>query len=142
MIDPQTVEQIDKLTLAFWQEEVTKPGFIDQATGKEIGHRIADEVEEKTTALIERNFTAARQHNRRGLAVDRSMGDIWVLSNGIYNPINVKAGEVNQNGQPNIVALRKLLRAILSHQVDSYYLLVVKMVVKDRPLDQSGLNLR
>jgi len=92
---------------------------------KEIGHRIADEVEEKTTTLIEQNFTAARQHNRRGLAVDRSMGDIWVLSNEIYNPINVKAGEANQNGQPNIVSLRKLLRAILSHQVDSYYSTVV-----------------
>lgn len=106
---------------------------------KEIGHRIADEVEEKTTTLIEQNFTAARQHNRRGLAVDRSMGDIWVLSNEIYNPINVKAGEANQNGQPNIVSLRKLLRAILSHQGDSYYLLVVKMVVGEKSISLNSV---
>ncbi len=33
MIDSQTAEQIGKLTLAFWQEEVTKPRFIDRATG-------------------------------------------------------------------------------------------------------------
>ncbi len=129
MIDSETAEHIRTLTLAFWQEEVTKPQFVAQAVGKEIGHRIASLVEERTTALLEQTFRTARQRNRQGKAVDRSMGDIWVFSQGIFNPINVKAGEANQGGQPNIVALRKLLRAILSHQIDSYYLLIVKMVI-------------
>jgi len=47
MIDSETAEQISKLTLAFWQEEVTKPQFVAQAVGKEIGHRIANLVEER-----------------------------------------------------------------------------------------------
>lgn len=64
------------------------------------------------------------------------MGDIWVFSQSLFNPVNVKAGEANKGGQPNIVALRKLLRAILSHQIDSYYLLIVKMVVGE----SVGLN--
>ena len=54
------------------------------------------------------------------------MGDIWVRSRGIYNPINVKAGLQNMRGQPNVVSMQKLLDYILNRWIDSYYLLIVK----------------
>src|SRR5579862_5705749 len=63
----------------------------------------------------------------------RSMGDIWVLSNGIYNPVNIKSGELGKQGQPNMVSLKKLLRALLLRQIDSYYLLLVKMKLGASP---------
>ena len=61
------------------------------------------------------------------------MGDVWLFDNGIYNPINVKAGEAGKNGQPNMVSLTKLLDALLSHEIDSYYLLIVKMQIAGLP---------
>lgn len=127
MIDPATLQSIHDLTSRFWRQRSREPGFLLLASGKEIGHRIADMVDEQTTALIEASFPTKRQRRADGLVMPRSMGDIWVLSNGIYNPVNVKAGEVGRNGQPNMVSLKKLLRAILLHQIDSYYLLIVKM---------------
>lgn len=127
MIENAMLQQIHDLTWRYWQERTQEPAFLQLASGKEIGHRIADMVDEQTTALIEDSFPTKRQRKRDGSIMPRSMGDIWVLSNGIYNPVNVKAGEAGRNGQPNMVSLKKLLRAILLHQVDSYYLLIVKM---------------
>lgn len=57
------------------------------------------------------------------------MGDIWLESGGIYHPINVKTG-VSSNGQPNMVSLKKLLDALLDQQIDSYYLLMVKLEIQ------------
>jgi hypothetical protein len=61
------------------------------------------------------------------------MGDLWIRSNGIYNPVNVKAGEAGKNGQPNMVSLKKLLDAFLTRRIDSYYLLIVKMRLSSVP---------
>lgn len=127
MIDAATRQKICDLTREYWAVEVATEAFAKLAAGKEIGHRIADLVDETTTALIEKNFSTARQCNRRGIPMPRSMGDIWLLSNGIYNPINVKAGEANKNGQPNMMSLNKLVNALLDHEIDAYYLLLVKM---------------
>jgi hypothetical protein len=41
----------------------------------------------------------------------------------------VKTGEAGKNGQPNLVSLKKLLRALLGDQIDSYYLLIIKFVL-------------
>ena len=61
----------------------------------------------------------------------RSEPDQWEMSgsvsNHMYNPINVKAGEAGKNGQPNMVSLTKLLDALMKAEIDSYYLLIVKM---------------
>ena len=54
------------------------------------------------------------------------MGDIWVHSRGIYNPINIKSGLQDMRGQPNVVSMEKLLNYLFSQWIDSYYLLVVK----------------
>lgn len=123
---------IEAQTVKFWGAIVSTDEFVKLASGKEIGHRIADYVDEETTTLIEANFTTRRQRNARGVIMARSMGDIWVFSNGIYNPVNVKAGEIGKNGQPNMVSLKKLLRALLLRQIDAYYLLIVKMNVLSR----------
>ena len=54
------------------------------------------------------------------------MGDIWVRSQGIYSPVNVKSGLQGMRGQPNVVSMQKLLDYILNRRIDSYYLLIVK----------------
>jgi|GEM_PF-1045091 len=130
MLDPEIAQRILALTTVYWETQIKNPGFMELATGKEIGQEIAPYVDRQTTKLIADNFPTARQHSPGGKIMSRSMGDIWVFSNGIYNPINVKAGEAGKNGQPNMVSLKKLLRALLLHQLDSYYLLIVKMVLK------------
>lgn len=48
-------------------------------------------------------------------------------------PFNIKAGEVGKNGQPNLVSLTRVLDALLLRRIDSYYVLIVKMVLSDAP---------
>lgn len=132
MLENATAGAIVELTKNYWDREVQTESFRRLATGKEIGHRIADLVDEKTTFLLQSQFDTLQEQGARGDRA-RSMGDIWLLSGGIYNPINIKAGEIGKNGQPNLVSLRKLLNALLKRQVDSYYLLIVKMTVGTSP---------
>jgi hypothetical protein len=88
-LDERTQQTILSLTTAFWTQEITTPEVAAIASGKEIGHRIADLVDDKTTALLETHLTAQRQRKADGSVAPRSMGDIWIHSNGMYNPINV-----------------------------------------------------
>jgi hypothetical protein len=127
MISSRDLASIESLTRDFWEKKVATKEFHDLFRGKEIGHRIADYVDENTTAMLEKSFDVLHEVDGRGKKRSRSMGDVWVKSNGIYNPVNVKAGEAGMNGQPNMVSLTKLIEAILHEQVDSYYLLIVKM---------------
>ena len=127
MITRTTGEDIAQKTREFWMHQVNSVAFTALAAGKEIGHRIADRVDEETTSLLEEHYETKFEVDRTGRRRARSMGDIWLKSEGIYNPINVKAGEIGKNGQPNMVSLGKLLTALLTRQIDSYYLLIVKM---------------
>ena len=77
--------------------------------------------------------------DRKGGALKRSMGDIWVRSEGIFNPVNVKSGLQSRRGQPNVVSMRKLLNYLFRHWIDSYYLLMVKFSVSDRISHQAYL---
>ena len=63
------------------------------------------------------------------------MGDIWISENGMYNPINVKSGEIGKNGQPNMVAIGRLFPALAKRQIDSYYLLIVKIDLRGQSRD-------
>lgn len=121
------------LTEDYWRNEVQTDQFRSLFAGKEIGHRIADYVDEHTTRMLEASFRTVHQLDAQGRPRARSMGDVWVHSGGIYNPVNVKAGEAGKNGQPNMVSLTKLLDALLKHQIDSYYLLIVKMRLESVP---------
>jgi len=133
LIDGITRQAVKSAAEAFWNVQVTDLEFKKMATGKEIGHRIADYVDERTTAMLDGKFDTRHEVDRRGVRRPRSMGDVWLKANGIYNPINVKAGEVGKNGQPNMVSLTKLLDALLNQQIDSYDLLIVKMRIGGLP---------
>lgn len=133
MITSEDQARVKALTQDYWDAEVQTDQFRALFAGKEIGHRIADYVDERTTEMLEASFPTVHELDAQGRARARSMGDVWIQSGGIYNPVNVKAGEAGKNGQPNMVSLTKLLDALLSHQIDSYYLLIVKMRLASSP---------
>lgn len=133
MITPDDQARVKVLTQEYWDQEVETEQFRALFAGKEIGHRIADYVDERTTGMLETSFPTVHELDAQGRVRARSMGDVWLYSGGIYNPVNVKAGEAGKNGQPNMVSLTKLLDALLSHHIDSYYLLIVKMRLANVP---------
>jgi hypothetical protein len=141
MIDATTRAAVLATTTAYWQDMATKSHFQGLAAGKEIGHRIANYVDEHTTAKLFTDFDVAYEADRTGRRIARSMGDMWLRANGIYNPVNVKAGEMGKNGQPNLVSLKKLLERLLKHQIDSYDLLIVKMAISGEAADPGGVRL-
>lgn len=128
MLNKTLRDEIRTMAQEFWNAEVQTPQFAKLAAGKEIGHRIADKVDEQTTQLLRGKYPIFFEHGPKGQRA-RSMGDFWLLSEGNYHPVNVKAGQENSNGQPNIVSLKKLLRALLTQRIDSYYLLIVKFQI-------------
>ena len=129
------------MTDEFWLKEVQTPEFVRLFAGKEIGHRIADYVDEKTSAMLEAALETMREHDARGRVRPRSMGDVWIKAGGVYNPVNVKAGEAGKNGQPNMVSLTKLLDALLGREIDSYDLLIVKMRLEGHVASEDVLEL-
>lgn len=125
MLSDEVRGRVLDVTLRTWESLCEDAVFQGMFRGKERGHRIADFVEEKTVDSLEAFFDVKHEvaaGNRKA----RGMGDAWLLSQGIYNPINVKAGVHGIGGQPNMVSLAKLTRALMEHWVDSYYLLLVK----------------
>jgi hypothetical protein len=129
MLSDEILESIKRETTAYWEDEVKKADIIGIAKGKEIGHKLADLVDEKTTALLTVKYLTRHQRDATGRARSRSMGDLWLHDNGIYHPVNVKTGIVGAEGQPNLVSLKKVLAAVMARQIDSYYLLIVKMQI-------------
>lgn len=125
MLSTNLISDICRRVEAFWQEKAQTEEFVERASGKEIGHKIADYVDEKTTAFVEAHFCVAFERNAQGKKMARSMGDLWLKCGDIYHPVNIKTG-ITPDGQPNMVSLKKLLSAILANRVDSYYLLMVK----------------
>lgn len=141
VIDGITRASVKKLTDEFWLKQVETPAFQALFAGKEIGHRIADYVDERTTAMLEAAFETMREQDARGRIRPRSMGDVWIKSGGVYNPVNVKAGEAGKNGQPNMVSLTKLLDGLLLREIDSYDLLIVKMRLEGHAASEDVLEL-
>jgi len=133
MISKQAIAKIRREVQDYWRDESAKKYFLEMARGHEIGHRIADLVDEKTTALLTVNHLTKHQHSVRGARRVRSMGDVWLDQNGICSPINVKTGIVGREGQPNLVSLKKLMRALIGNQIDSYYLLMIKFDLSQVP---------
>ncbi len=131
MLRRKILNSVVKETRQYWKAEVKRPYFIQMAAGKEIGHKMADLVEEKTAALLTVKFQTKYQRDSRGHKRIRSMGDVWLLDGNIYHPVNVKTGVVGSEGQPNLVSLKRLLSAIIEKQIDSYYLLMIKMDIPD-----------
>ncbi len=134
MLSTNRIDDVKGNVCSFWQKEVHNPHFTAQAQGKEIGHRIADYVDEKTTSFIHAHYPVAFERNAAGKKKMRSMGDLWLNENNIYHPINIKTGMTN-SGQPNMVSLGKLLKCLLNNQIDSYYLLMVKFTSTSEGLE-------
>lgn len=131
MLTANTIRSVTSETSDYWNQEVKKEYFIEIAKGKEIGHKLADLVDEKTTALLTLKHRTGYQRSSNGQKRARSMGDVWLLDEYIYHPINVKTGLVGSEGQPNLVSIKKVLSAITERQIDSYYLLMVKIAIDD-----------
>lgn len=131
MIDIGTQKAILKTTQKFWDVVVKSESFKKNAKGKEVGHRMADFIDEQTTALLAKTYGAAYHRAPDGRVVTRSMGDVWFPNHEIFHPINVKASITGAKGQPNMVSLKKLLDALLDHKIDSYYLLIVKVSINE-----------
>ncbi|MBK7209546.1 MAG: hypothetical protein IPH99_04145 [Xanthomonadales bacterium] len=61
---------------AFWDAQVSNKGFLEITRGKEIGHRIADYVDDHTTALLKVKFDTRYEADGKGESRKRSMGDV------------------------------------------------------------------
>ena len=125
MLSATTIDKVRNSVLQFWRNEVSSEHFAELAQGKEVGHRIADYVDDKTTSFVHAHYPVAFEQNKSGIKKARSMGDLWMQEHKIYHPINIKTGMTN-SGQPNMVSLTKLLKNLLYNRIDSYYLLMVK----------------
>lgn len=121
--------QIVDLTNEHWAAHVQDAGFAELITGKEPGHRMADYVDDRTTSLLKVHLDTRYEADAKGEQKKRSMGDVWVYSNQMFNPINVKAGLQGMSGQPNLVSMQKLLDYVFRAWIDSYYLLIIKFDV-------------
>ena len=117
------------MTERHWREHVRNRGFADLIAGKEPGHRMADYVDDHTTALLKVKLDTRHEGTTAGSVRKRSMGDIWIHSQGMFNPINIKSGLQNMSGQPNLVSMQKLLDYLFRRWIDSYYLLVIKFAL-------------
>ena len=131
MLTAGMIRSVTAEALEYWKQEVTNDYFVEIARGKEVGHKLADLVDEKTTALLTLKHRTGYQRSSTGKRRARSMGDVWLLDANIFHPVNVKTGLVGSEGQPNLVSLKKVLSAITARQIDSYYLLMVKMAIRD-----------
>lgn len=118
--------QIIDLVNAHWATHVQDRSFAELVSGKEPGHRMADYVDDRTTALLKVHLDTRHEGTKAGEVKKRSMGDVWAYSGGIYNPINIKSGLQDMRGQPNVVSMQKLLNYIFRQWIDSYYLLILK----------------
>ena len=133
MLQPETKQRIIDLTRGLWERKIKEQEFTGLLRGKERGHRMADFVDDRTCGLLNAEMQTAYEADPAGSKRKRSMGDIWVRDGGIYHPVNVKTGEQGRNGQPNMVAMSKLLNYLLNHWIDSYYLLIIKFSFDGMP---------
>lgn len=103
--------------------------------GKEIGHSIASEIDNKTGQVLkDAGHPIVYEVDERTQAVKaRSFGDLWIRDGEYTNPINVKTGIVNSGsgGSGNMASMQRLKDAYLSGEIDAYYLAIVKFDVDD-----------
>ena len=130
-LDSTIQKEIVQLSNKHWAAHVKGAAFAELISGKEPGHRMADYVDDQTTSLLKVNMDTRYEADATGEPMKRSMGDVWVHSNGMFNPINVKSGLQGMSGQPNLVSMQKLLDYIFKAWIDSYYLLIIKFDIEN-----------
>lgn len=131
MLSAEDQQKVVRITNEYWLKHKTHQTFAEIVTGKEPGHRMADYVDDKTVSLLKVELDTRYEATPNGRPKLRSMGDVWIRSKGIFNPLNVKSGEQDKQGQPNLVSMQKLLDYIFRQWIDSYYLLIVKFKLGD-----------
>ena len=145
MLNKQAMENIRTLTQEYWDKRVQEEDFIKLAAAKkEFGHAAANLVDGETTDHLSKSYEVYLQHGKDKTASVRSMGDMWIKDADIFHPINIKTGKINiktgkasikteriKRGRPNMTAMVKLLTALLSDQIDSYYLLIIKFTIPE-----------
>jgi hypothetical protein len=99
VLSDSLIAGVRKKAAAFWKAEVVQPWFIAAASGKEIGHRIADPVDDKTTGLLLKDYEARFQRNKHGEKLPRSMGDIWLKEKDIFHAVNIKSCVTGTGGR-------------------------------------------
>lgn len=86
MITVEDQAAVFEQTQSYWTAEVETEEFRALAAGKEIGHRIADYVDERTTAMLQASFDTQHELDAGGHPRTRSMGDIWLRSSASTTP--------------------------------------------------------
>src|SRR5262245_14343309 len=109
MLSTTTVQTMRQIVQQFWVQEVRSDQFQNLVMGKEIGQKIASEVDRRTVAFLAQHYSTKQEVGSRGAGKTRSMGDVWLEENGVFHPINVKTGMIGSETSPNMVALKKLL---------------------------------
>lgn len=140
VLDEKTHAEIVRVTERLWSR-LSRAGDVDPFIERdEPGHGLANYVEGETVKALRDALGpgATFQLDRTGPGKrKRSMGDIWIESGGIFNPVNIKTGVKEpgrpSSGQPNLVSLNKLTEAVVQHWIDSYYLLMVRFITTQPP---------
>lgn len=134
MLNRSTQKRMVEVVQRTWDQqcEVGKlDGFMRRK--KERGHALANYVEEHSATALKEAFGARATFGlgKDGETVERGMGDIWIESGGMFNPVNIKSGVREPGratrGHPNLVALKRLTKALANKWIDSYYLLFVRI---------------
>jgi hypothetical protein len=138
VLDEQTQLEIVRVTQDRWTERCEAGELAVYMQRKERGHGLADWVEDTTVTMLSRKFPDRVAFQGSGAKrLRRSMGDIWIESGGVFNPINIKTGVKEpgrrSGGQPNLVSLTKLTEAVFRRWIDAYYLLFVRFLAEQPP---------
>lgn len=73
MLTAGMIRSVTAEALEYWKQEVTNDYFVEIARGKEVGHKLADLVDEKTTALLTLKHRTGYQRSSTGKRRARSM---------------------------------------------------------------------
>ena len=124
----------------FFEHEVVENEALRNSIieGKEIGHSIASEIDNKTAQVLKDagHPIVYEVDDKTGAKKARSFGDSWIRDGDYVNPINVKTGVMNSSssnsgGNSNMASMMRLKDAYLSGEIDSYYLAITKFDVDD-----------
>jgi len=148
VLDEATQKEIVRTTQAFWDDKCFDEAFVSRMRRKkEKGQGLANWVEEQTVDMLEGAYCERAAFQVEGdkgkTRRDRSMGDIWIESGGLFNPVNVKTGVKTpgkrSGSQPNLVSLPRMADALLKRWIDAYYLLFIYFVDSEPPIAQVTL---
>lgn len=119
----QLITDIEKKLSEKWKTVLqSNATFINILNGKEGGHSIASYVDETTIKFIKEEFPSLSIVKEKK---KRSIGDFWLNNGNCFIPFNIKTGNTNKGGSPNVVSLDKIYDFIYKHVINKYFLIIV-----------------